>query len=502
MFTLNPHRFLASLALLLAVCVADAGVDSQAKAIVRSGELRSTKVSLYALDLETGENLLSLHSDEPMLPASNLKLVTSAAALSLLGADYHFKTELRLLSAAPLPATPGLPSLAIIGEGDPAFCDNTLLASLAPEVNDLDKIIALWVEHVKKTGVRHFERLLVDDRVFDRQFVHPSWPKDQLTAWYCAQVAGINFNTNCIDVYPEPQTPGAAPRVRIYPHASFITTINRAVTGSADTFWVHRAEGSNDLTFMGKIKSRRASAINVTLHDPPIFFAQLLAQRLAEAGIRINGIQRPEDQTRLPPGQTLHIVQTGMRPILARCNKDSQNLYAEALLKRIGQRLTGSPGSWENGSAAARVFLNQKLGPTAAVVRLADGSGLSRDNRVTAHALVELLRVMAADPANGSLYMQSLSVAGEDGTLDNRLEAKLAGQVFAKSGYIAGVSCLSGYLALPKPQGGLRTIAFSFLFNDLDPKVSVHQVKGLQDKLVRLLDGDLAKQLDSTRLGG
>jgi len=122
--------------------------------------------------------------------------------------------------------------------------------------------------------VRRFGRLVVDDRVFAaQQWVHPSWPEDQLVRWYCAQVAGLNFYLNCVDVLPEPTRPGAAARVRTYPPGPFYETLNRARTGDRDFFVLDRRLGTNELIFRGTVKHRRSAPFQVTVHDPPMFFA-------------------------------------------------------------------------------------------------------------------------------------------------------------------------------------------------------------------------------------
>ncbi|MBI1338311.1 MAG: D-alanyl-D-alanine carboxypeptidase/D-alanyl-D-alanine-endopeptidase [Phycisphaera sp.] len=490
--------------------IARAGVDSQVAALVRNADIRSTKVSLYAKDLGTNDVLVQLDPDEPKMPASNMKLLTTAAAVSTLGPDFMFKTELRLIPGEAWPPTqtpdgkilpPPGPSLAVIGDGDPAFCDNTTLAQFGGDINDLDKLLDIWINAIKATGIKHFDRLLVDDRVFDRQFTHPTWPADQLNRWYAAQVAGLNFNTNCFDVYPEPTSPGQSPRVSLYPESPFINTSNQAVTGNNDTFWVARKIGSNDLSYRGQIKSRRRVAINVTIHDPPIYFGQLLVYRLAKEGVTIDRMGRPDDDLRLPDGKTLHIVQTPILTALARCNKDSQNLYAESLLKRMGKALTGSPGSFESGAAAERVFLNKALGADSSIIQIADGSGLSRDNRVTARAIVDLLDYMQSQNRTGEVYLNSLSIGGEDGTLDKRFDPNMASTVYGKSGYIAGVSTLSGYLVLGEGDHA-RTIAFSLLFNNIDNKVPLYRIKSLQDQVVKLLDRDLSQRAATPQLGG
>ena len=191
----------------------------------------------------------------------------------------------------------------------------------------------------------------------------------------------------------------------------------------------------------------------------------------------------------LPDGQTLHVVQTPLPLVLERCNKNSQNLFAEAILKRLGHHETGARGSWLNGTAAVRIFLNDILGPYSAVTIVSDGSGLSRDNRVTAQLVVNLLAAMNEDTQLGPVYRNSLAISGEQGSLKNRL-GDLNGDVYGKTGYIKGVSCLSGYLVL-KSDSGPRSFSFSFLFNGFKPPVYLNNIIAFQDKLLKLIDEQL-----------
>lgn len=467
---------------MLAAAAAAAELDSQAKGIINSGELRQATVGLMAVDADNGDVLIAVNVDQAMIPASNMKLITSAAALRVLGPDFMFKTDLELIDANPEAAV-----LVVHGDGDPAFGDPKLLQQHGYQV---EQLLETWVAAVRGAGVRRVAALIVDDRVFDRQFVHEDWPANQLNEWYCAQVSGLNFHDNCLDLFLKPSRPGQAPTVTMRPEAPFLDIINRAVTGDADTFWVSRRLESNMMTYRGKVKTARTAPVSVTLHDPAMFFGQLLADRLTRAQLPVAVVRRVADDENIADGRTLHRVQTALPVVLARCNKDSQNLFAEALLKRMGYQITGAAGSWNNGAAAVRRVLHERLGARGSAINVADGSGLSRGNRVSPHLMVDLLVSMHQDPQLGPIYLQSLSVGGEDGTLAKRFRNDMNGQVYAKSGYISEVSTLSGYLvfrgeASAQPE---RTIAFCLFFNGFKPPVYAHQVKQVQNKLVELLD--------------
>lgn len=509
MRTFLPRTAIA-LALLLVGSVASAvaaDLQSEIQAIITRRGLGETRVSVCIADVATGRELVRINADEPMAPASNLKLVTTAAALKILGPDFVFRTELRLIPAVPAAGTtpaanpsPTLPALVLHGDGDPALGDPEVLREFG---TDVEELLAHWVQAVREAGVTRIGQLLVDDRIFDDVYVNPNWPADQLDRWYCAPVCGLNFFENALAVFLQPTRPGEAPLVQIVPQLWNVTVVNRAVTGKEDSFGVARRPGTMEVVVRGQVKRAVAEPVRVTVEDPALFLGQLLAQRLRQSGISVAEVGRVPREQVLPEGRTLHAIQTTLPVVLRRCNKDSRNLYAEALLKRVGHEYTGSPGSWENGAAAVRGFLSQTLGTRAAVVQLCDGSGLARDNRVSARVLVNLMAAMARDPAAGPIYLESLAVAGQDGTLEKRSGLlKMRSRVLGKSGYINAVTTLSGFIVAPAANGSEqptdaapsadRLVAFSLLFNNVRPPIYHYQIKELQEQLLQAVDRRLA----------
>ena len=474
---------------------------------IHDENLGQTKVAIVVRDLDRKVGLVWINGDSPMIPASNMKLLTTAAALTRLGSTFVFRTELRLLR--PANATQGF-TVLVHGDGDPALGDTKLLQRYGlqqpgdrPTIYEVEDLLQAWVEAVRCAGVVRIDRLLINDHIFDKQFVHPSWPKNQLHRWYCAQVAGLNFHNNCLDIYPEPGSRiGAAPLIRVVPEVPNLDATNRAQTGTIHTFWIDRITGTNKFTYRAKVKYRARKPAVVTIHDPPMMFARIFADRLRRAGVAVMNIDRAPLDSLLPDGQILHVVQTPLPLVLERCNKNSQNLFAEAILKRLGRHETGAQGSWLNGTAAVRIFLNDRLGPDSAVTTVSDGSGLSRENRVTAQLVVNLLAAMHDDVELGPVYRDSLAISGEQGSLENRLR-ELNGKVYGKTGYINGVSCLSGYLVIPSDCGP-RSFSFSFLFNGFKPPVYLNNLITFQDKLLKLIDGQLIlpKKNNSINISG
>lgn len=498
---------LAALLLAPVPGVASVDLENAMRQMIRSSNLGQTEVSVFAMDVGTGDVIAAIEADRPMTPASNMKLVTTAAALDVLGPEFVFRTELLLSTpASPAPAAANLPDLVVKGDGDPAFGDPILLGQHDVKV---DQILDGWTQAVVATGQKHFSRLVVDDRVFDFDFAHDDWSNSDLVKAYGAQVAGVNFYNNVVDVLPVPTREGQAPSVSLFPVTSaFFETTNRAKTGKTDYFILDRKLETNQLIFAGTIRNRRSAPFQISVHDPAMYFGQVLATRLAKEGIRIERLERPQPMEEFPDVRPLHVVQTTLPLVLARTNQDSQNMFAEALMKRMGRQLTGQPGSWENGAAAVRAALRERLGARSSAIIVADGSGMSRSNRVTARLLVELLRSLHGDADRGHIYLTSLSEAGETGTLQQRLDT-LNGRVFGKSGYVNGVSSLSGYLVIPppadRPGSEPRTIAFSLLFNGFKPPLSNSDIKRVQNGLVALIDKAYApakRKAEPANLGG
>ena len=437
------------------------------EAVLKRVKTGKATIAVYMKDLATNEVLVNLNGNKPLIPASNMKVITTAAGLTQLGPDFEFTTELRLFGN----------QLIMIGGGDPGFGDSKLLQTVNMTVEDiLDRMVAA----VKRTRRTQFDTLVIDDHVFDQEFVHPTWPTDQLNRWYCAEVAGLNVNDNCLDVYATPAPNNAPPTIVTTPADVPIRIVNTARSGNKNGLWATRETEQNQITLRGEVKEAMQTPMEVTLHDPPMFLGKLLRKRLAKESIHVNAVQRivPGQNSRV--GHLLFVAKTPIQSVITRCNKDSQNLFAESILKRMGHQATGQPGGWGNGSEAVRVFLEKTIGePLTDSIRIADGSGMSRDNRVSPEALTEVLAKMHGSDL-GVQFNQSLSIAKVDGTMRRRFRSgNLKGTVVGKTGYIRSVSALSGYMIYPH-----QTIAFSIIFNGYSSSYLIDDIVYAVDKKI------------------
>jgi D-alanyl-D-alanine carboxypeptidase/D-alanyl-D-alanine-endopeptidase (penicillin-binding protein 4) len=488
-----------ALAILAVPAGATAGLPDEVTMLIRRADLSAADIAVSIRDAETGTALVSLNDGRPMIPASNMKLLTTGAALHVLGPEFDFRTRLYLDGDR----------LVVAGDGDPGFGDPDLLEQI--ELNgqtgiDAGTFVGLWVTAVTDEGLSAISEVVVDDRVFDREFVHPTWPADQLNRRYCAEVAGFNFHGNVLHFYPRPGT-GPRPDLELFrPYVPWLLINNRATTRSGvhdrDDVWIARKRDSNALTFHGNVKSPYRTEVPVTVHDMPSFFARLLAERLREAGVEVAAYRAAEPADPEPDGRVIGpVISTPISNAVTRCNTDSQNLYAEALIKRIGHAITNEPGSWINGPAVVRHVVHERLDDPNLSVTLVirDGSGLSRENRIAAATMTAWLATFHHDERIGDMFIASLARAGATGTLERRFDGvDLYGTtVQAKSGYINYVSCLSGYVTAP--DGHRR--CFSILVNGLHEPGSVQRAKKLQEQILSAVAWDMTATVTMETMG-
>jgi len=406
--------------------------------------------------------------------------------LIVLGPDFAFRTEFLLAGD----------TLVVEGSGDPALGDPALLAISDPPLSP-DDLLGAIVDAIVEAGVTGVDEVVIDDRIFDDHLVHDAWPRDQLDRHYCAPVCGFNFHRNVLSFYLTPaSSPPDPPAFTIEPEMPWVAreTVNRAktVADGHNQVGVLRNATENRFTIIGQLRTRTDEPDRKAIHNPRGLWGDLLVRRLQSAEVKVGNEtpRRAEAGERFDDARPLVVVSTPLRDIVRLCNVDSINLYAEALLKRMGHDVANAPGSWENGSAVVRMVLGEHLGPTdAAGTVIEDGSGMSRGNRVSPRTLTRWLRVLWQDPALRDVFVTSLPTRGE-GTLESRFRTTpLTHEIRAKSGFINHVYSLSGYL-LDGGDGGDRGdggIAFSVILNDV-PLGQGWKAKRLHERIVQAAD--------------
>jgi D-alanyl-D-alanine carboxypeptidase/D-alanyl-D-alanine-endopeptidase (penicillin-binding protein 4) len=360
-----------------------------------------------------------------------MKIITSAAAFEYLGPDFAFVTRVGMCGDA----------LVVKGSGDPLLGDKE-----TEEMNGGRGLPAIQeiVLRLRARGITSISDILLDTTIFDSQRVHPSWPPDQRHQKYACEVGGINYSGNCVDVSAANlQGKGV---LSLDPPTSYIKLINALTVWKSrkSYFIVERTGAPNHLLIQGNCRNQ-AGPYAVAVENPALFFGRLLQEALIKGGISVSGGIL---ETTAPEGckyiQLAEFV-TPINDCLRRTNKDSFGLAAEALFKRLGAQSDpeGNRGSWEGGRKVISGYLTG-LGLEAGEYVIADGSGLSRENRLSANALTRVLSHLSAGP-NWDFYRRSLAVGGYDGTIEKHFwEKKYRGRVLAKSGYIQAVRALSG----------------------------------------------------------
>ena len=473
-----------------------------------------------------GETLFSLNDEKGFMPASNLKIFTTAAALDRLGPDFQYETNIFFegtlppeftatlpfaaaggasgamrppngrtsltLSApngrasvslsGPASGTPGGPtsetltaltlkdgvlrgSLVVVGSGDPSFSGRFHHGnSLAP--------LEAWARGLQERGVRKIEGdILLDDSVLDGEAIPEGWSYNYLTDWYAAEIAGLCLNDNCQDIcVTAGDKEGEPVRVRVEPPPAYGEIVVSAVTAPArahSALSFRRDPAGNTIEVFGRLAlDAKPCREAVTVHNPTLFFGHHLAAALARAGIELKGAVRDLDdldQRPLPPGNRTLLATYASPPlaeIIKRTNKDSQNLYAEQILRTLGAR-RGGAGGVEEGFRAAKAFLERnKINSKG--FQMVDGSGLSRLNLMQPRQAVGLLEAMTRHPAFQAFY-DSLPVAGVDGSMNGRMRrSRAGGNLRAKTGSIKGVVALSGYVSTRDGE----LLAFSMIANN------------------------------------
>lgn len=439
------------------------GVKKRLAALLDNLPHGKTKVSAMVVDLTDGRMLYKRNANESLIPASNQKLLVLAAGVDFaVNGDEAFVTRLGVRGD----------DLVIIGDGDPGLGDRSLAESRGQQPLDF---IGQWASAIKGSGINSPDELIVDVSIFDRQFVHPDWESGDLLKWYGAPIGGLNLNDNCVELTVWPATTRDAAAIwSIFPPCSLIRVTNRCRSrpnGSAkdNAPVIGRRPDSFELTLSGKV-TKRGTLQSVPVYDPNRFAAYAIYEALIREGVAFRGgvrFERLRDRTgRVPASvRTIAEARTPLSDVMQRIGHDSQNMFAEALAKRLGYQLqlqqsSGNPiGSWDTARAAMGRTLRQ-AGVNLSKVRIADASGLSRENRLSAADVMALLRYMHHHPRR-EMFLSSLAGNRTGGRLQ-RIFASESGDIYAKTGYMSGIRSLSG---LVRSADG-RWYGFSIIFND------------------------------------
>jgi D-alanyl-D-alanine carboxypeptidase/D-alanyl-D-alanine-endopeptidase (penicillin-binding protein 4) len=423
------------------------GVGAALEAAVSVPALRGVDLSVLVVERRTGTRVFARDASRPLIPASNQKLLTAAAVLQAFGVAYRFET--RLVAAAPIDAEGGVEGLCLVGAGDPALTSEEWWRLAAD---------------LRRSGLQQVHgEICLDDSIFDDVRWHPNWRPVSARAYH-APISGLSANYGAFAVEIGPgRAAGEPARVALDPPLHHVAVRNRATTaagGRARLLVRRRAgEAGESVEVSGQIASGHRprvvyrSTARPTLYAGALFRAQLQANGIAAGqGVRVGAAAPEARELHVHRGKT-------MAEIVGLLLKYSNNQIAESLVKSLGVRQAGAPGSWETGLVSLRGELERRGLPLSGV-QIADGSGLSRENRVSAELLVALLRAIDRDFSAAPEILAALPIAGVDGTLKDRAGAA-RGRVRAKTGRLDGVASVSG---IASSYGG-REFIFSLIAN-------------------------------------
>lgn len=451
----------------------EAEADKQAEAelkhkvaqILDTKALKGADVGILIKSLKTNKTLFQKNADLALNPASNVKLITTLAALQILKPEFRFKTEYM---------TEGK-DLIVKGYGDPSVTTERLKNA---------------AHQLKLRGIRQVAGdLVLDESYFDNIRYAKGHDKERNNPKiWAAQVSALALNRNGFEVFVRPTDVGSPAFVSIEPESPYfqksglIKTTAKGFSpgislGSADTHMAVRFSGTIAASVAPRSFYRRVT-------NPRAYFGDTFKLILEEEGIKVHGTIRSGIAS-----DSANLVYTDLSPrlcdVVNETNKISSNFMAEMLVKSLGATVR-TPATFEDGLALIREFLENKVGLKHGEYELGNGSGLNQANRFSAAQLVRVLEFASKNFEVASEFMASLSVAGTQGTLTRRLKDPfMQRQLRGKTGTLQGVSALSGYLAGDKDD----VLSFAIIF--AHHRSSAHRMWQIQDEISRKLAKDL-----------
>lgn len=478
----RPGSFIAPLLLVL-VCgaaVAPAAAPRLAEMIDRILQGSRTGLDswgIYMEEVDTGQVLYTLNGDHPMVPASNQKLLTTAVALDVLGADYRYQTTLYFNGVRDGGVIRG--DLIIEGSGDPTFGTRALR---------LEDPLEAWAEQLAAQGVTRFEgRIIGDDSIFDDVRHPPSWEEEHVTMRaYAPAASGLSYHDNLVTMRLYAVQSGALIRVETTPPGYL--DIQNSIVAQANrrrrSVGYERIFGTETVILRGAVPRNYRAGQQVTVYNPATFTIHSFERELEDAGIRTSAELLTTGalygNLGYKKGEELFVhYSPPLADILAIVNKESDNFYAEQVFRTISWG-----GTLEGGERQVRAFFERAhLDAGGLVVR--DGSGLSRENQVTPEAMGQLLAYMYNHPERDA-FLAALPHGGERRTtMESRLHNV---SIQAKTGTLDSVRSLSGYTTTSDG----RQVAFSIFANDYNTSSS--RVRRTIDEIVETLATSRAEE--------
>lgn len=465
---------------------------SQIDRAIDESDLASARWGVHVISQADGSTIYHRNADKLFTPASNMKIYTTAAALDLLGSDFRWRTS--VYSSSQPDATGRVSGdLILYGRGAPDFASR----SEHEERGSMAKL----VEDLFQRGIRTIEgNIIGDESYFRGDPLGEGWQWTDLQWYFAAEASALSINGNEVGVnlIPSPRS-GDGPELKAGEPSAYVKVENRMVTGKPGgrpTIGVHRGLSDNNVRVWGEFPpGSKGFGARLSVHKPALWAATMFKDALQSRGITVAGKAQVRDSRvaqsqRFDPAGAVELAFVNSQPlseIVRKTNKESNNLYAELILRTIGRergQMAALPseigrerGDAEVGLAVIRLWLAKAGVPTERLA-LHDGSGLSRLNLVTPESTVALLRSISKTHSN-QVFHQSLPLSGRDGTLAGRLKS-LTDRVWAKTGSLTYDTSLSGYVTASDGQ----VFIFSIMCNDQTQRM--HST-GVIDNILSLL---------------
>jgi PBP4 family serine-type D-alanyl-D-alanine carboxypeptidase len=436
-----------------------------------SPELQNAYYGLCFYDLKGERVIYEVNSNKLFTPASNMKIITTATALYFLGRDFHFKTYLHILGTIRENRLYG--DIILQGGGDPCL--------------SLDAIERL-VNIIKSLNIKEVTGgIMIVDDYFTEERLPIGWSWHYLDAKYAPEISALSLNKNVVSVRIRPTSEGEYANVYIYPQTNYVKLISRIKTSSnSETLIIYRKPEENTIIVDGKINIKNPRDIDIAVKDPGLFTGEYFKERLNASGIKVEkSVERIRSYEMFIKQAQPRVIDSLLSPalieIIKETNTESENLFAEILLKTLGAQKY-KEGSFNAGINALKNFL-YICGVDTENVSIWDGSGLSKNNLISPSTLIAVLKFMY----NSVLYSDYYSTLPEPGK--GTLKARFNGftdTIRAKTGAIQSVSCLSGYLRIDG-----KDYAFSMLFNNFT--CPTKRILPIQERIIRAFVKEIRK---------
>jgi D-alanyl-D-alanine carboxypeptidase/D-alanyl-D-alanine-endopeptidase (penicillin-binding protein 4) len=439
------------------VCPAD--LPKKIDRLINFPELNKAHWGILIKTLEKQTTLYEHQENQFFIPASSVKLLTTAAALVKLGENYQIKTPIYYQGN-----NAKLRRLYLIGKGDPSLTIDQL------------KIVA---NTLKSQGINQIETLILGDNILPQNYLKPTWEWEDIHFYYAPAINQLILNQNAVNLTLSPQTVGQ-PLKASWSDAiagkqwQIINQTRTVASNPSEGISIKGIFGKSVLVLEGELSiSSEPDVSAIAIPDPVRYFAESFQQVLATAGIEVNQVEiisniSLNNQDKL----LLEISSPTIQELITETNQDSNNLYAEALLNLIQENS-------DSLDSLKKTLESLGLAPNRYILK--DGSGLSRQNLISPEIFVQLLTAIAQSP-HAESYRKSLAIAAEKGTLQGRFQnTSVVGRLHAKTGTLSGSSALSGYLDNPN----FQPLVFSILVNNSEQPSPV--LRKVIDSIITLL---------------